>query len=40
MDCPESPGHLRLVAQGFGLSWALAGLVVVPVAVLLIPGRG
>jgi len=28
-----------LVAQGFGLSWALAGLVLVPVAVLLIPGR-
>jgi hypothetical protein len=27
------------VAQGFGLSWALAGLVLVPVAVLLIPGR-
>jgi hypothetical protein len=27
------------VAQGFGLSWALAGLVVVPVAVLLVPGR-
>jgi FSR family fosmidomycin resistance protein-like MFS transporter len=32
------PLAVGLVAQGFGLSWALAGLVVVPVAVLLIPG--
>ena len=31
------PLVVGLVAQGFGLSWALAGLVVVPVAVLLIP---
>ena len=31
------PLAVGLVAQGFGLSWALAGLVVVPVAVLLIP---
>jgi len=34
------PLAVGLVAQGFGLSWALAGLVVVPVAVLLVPGRG
>ena len=33
------PLAVGLVAQGFGLSWALAGLVLVPVAVLLIPGR-
>ena len=33
------PLAVGLVAQGFGLSWALAGLVVVPVAVLLVPGR-
>jgi len=33
------PLAVGLVAQGFGLSWALAGLVVAPVAVLLIPGR-
>ena len=32
------PLAVGLVAQGFGLSWALAGLVVVPVAVLLVPG--
>jgi FSR family fosmidomycin resistance protein-like MFS transporter len=31
------PLAVGLVAQGFGLSWALAGLVVVPVAVLLLP---
>ena len=31
------PLVVGLVAQGFGLSWALAGLVVVPVAVLLVP---
>ncbi len=31
------PLAVGLVAQGFGLSWALAGLAVVPVAVLLIP---
>jgi MFS transporter, FSR family, fosmidomycin resistance protein len=31
------PLAVGLVAQGFGLSWALAGLVVVPVAVLLVP---
>src|SRR5208337_2299168 len=31
------PLAVGLVAQGFGLSWALAGLVVVPVAVLLGP---
>ncbi len=30
------PLVVGLVAQGFGLSWALAGLVVVPVAVLLV----
>jgi MFS transporter, FSR family, fosmidomycin resistance protein len=30
------PLAVGLVAQGFGLSWALAGLVVVPVAVLLV----
>ena len=35
------PLAVGLVAQGFGLSWALAGLVLVPVAVLLVPaGRG
>jgi MFS transporter, FSR family, fosmidomycin resistance protein len=34
------PLAVGLVAQWFGLSWALAGLVLVPVAVLLIPGRG
>jgi MFS transporter, FSR family, fosmidomycin resistance protein len=33
------PLAVGLVAQGFGLSWALAGLAVVPVAVLLVPGR-
>jgi len=33
------PLAVGLVAQGFGLSWALAWLVVVPVTVLLIPGR-
>ncbi len=33
------PLAVGLVAQGFGLSWALAGLVLVPLAVLLIPGR-
>ncbi len=32
------PLAVGLVAGGFGLSWALAGLVVVPVAVLLLPG--
>ena len=31
------PLAVGLVAQGFGLGWALAGLVVVPVAVLLVP---
>ncbi len=31
------PLAVGLVAQGFGLSWALTGLVVVPVAVLLVP---
>ena len=31
------PLAVGLVAQGFGLSWALAGLMVVPVAVLLVP---
>jgi len=31
------PLAVGLVAQGFGLSWALAGLVVVPVLVLLLP---
>ena len=30
------PLAVGLVAQGFGLSWALAGLVVVPVVVLLV----
>jgi membrane protein implicated in regulation of membrane protease activity len=30
------PLAVGLVAQAFGLSWALAGLVVVPVAVLLV----
>jgi MFS transporter, FSR family, fosmidomycin resistance protein len=34
------PLAVGLAAQGLGLSWALAGLVFVPVAVLLIPGRG
>ncbi len=34
------PLAVGLVAQGFGLSWALAGLVVVPIAVLLVPGGG
>jgi FSR family fosmidomycin resistance protein-like MFS transporter len=33
------PLAVGLAAQGLGLSWALAGLVFVPVAVLLIPGR-
>jgi FSR family fosmidomycin resistance protein-like MFS transporter len=33
------PLAVGLVAQAFGLSWALAGLVLVPVAVLLVPGR-
>ena len=33
------PLAVGLVAQGFGLSWALAGLVLVPVAVLLVAGR-
>jgi FSR family fosmidomycin resistance protein-like MFS transporter len=33
------PLAVGLVAEGFGLSWALAGLVLVPVAVLLVPGR-
>ena len=31
------PLAVGLVAQGFGLGWALAGLVVVPAAVLLVP---
>jgi len=31
------PLAVGLAAQGFGLGWALAGLVVVPVAVLLVP---
>ena len=31
------PLALGLAAQGFGLSWALAGLAVVPVAVLVVP---
>ena len=34
------PLVVGLVAQSFGLSWALAGLVLVPAAVLLVPGRG
>ena len=34
------PLAVGLVAQSFGLSWALAGLVLVPVAVLRVPGRG
>ena len=34
------PLAVGLVAQSFGLSWALAGLVLVPVAVLLVPGGG
>ncbi|MGH3161998.1 MAG: hypothetical protein ACRDOC_08950, partial [Streptosporangiaceae bacterium] len=33
------PLAVGLVAQSFGLSWALAGLVLVPVVVLLVPGR-
>jgi MFS transporter, FSR family, fosmidomycin resistance protein len=33
------PLAVGLLAQGFGLSWALAGLALVPVAVLLVPGR-
>jgi MFS transporter, FSR family, fosmidomycin resistance protein len=33
------PLAVGLAAQSFGLSWALAGLVIVPVAVLLVPGR-
>jgi FSR family fosmidomycin resistance protein-like MFS transporter len=32
------PLAVGLIAQGFGLSWALTGLVVVPVVVLLVPG--
>jgi FSR family fosmidomycin resistance protein-like MFS transporter len=32
------PLAVGLMAQGFGLSWALTGLVVVPVVVLLVPG--
>jgi hypothetical protein len=34
------PLAVGLVAQSFGLSWALAGLVLVPAAVLLVPRRG
>jgi FSR family fosmidomycin resistance protein-like MFS transporter len=34
------PLAVGLAAQGLGLSWALAGLVFVPVAVLVLPGRG
>ncbi len=33
------PLAVGLAAKGFGLSWALAGLAVVPLAVLLVPGR-
>jgi MFS transporter, FSR family, fosmidomycin resistance protein len=33
------PLAVGLAAGGFGLSWALSALVVVPVAVLLVPGR-
>jgi hypothetical protein len=33
------PLAVGLLAQVFGLSWALAGLALVPVAVLLVPGR-
>jgi len=33
------PLAVGLVAQGFGLSWALAGLAAVPVVVLLVPAR-
>jgi FSR family fosmidomycin resistance protein-like MFS transporter len=33
------PLAVGLAAQGLGLSWALAGLAVVPVAVLLVPRR-
>ena len=32
------PLAVGLTAEGFGLSWALTGLVVVPVVVLLVPG--
>ena len=34
------PLTVGLVAQWVGLSWALAGLVVVPVAILLVPAGG
>jgi FSR family fosmidomycin resistance protein-like MFS transporter len=34
------PLAVGLAAQGLGLSWALTGLVFVPVAVLILPGRG
>ena len=34
------PLAVGLMAQSFGLSWALAGLVLVPVAVLLVAGPG
>ena len=33
------PLAVGLAAQGLGLSWALAGLAAVPVAVLVLPGR-
>jgi MFS transporter, FSR family, fosmidomycin resistance protein len=33
------PLAVGLAAQGFGLSWALAGLAAVPLAVLVLPGR-
>jgi MFS transporter, FSR family, fosmidomycin resistance protein len=33
------PLAVGLAAKGLGLSWALAGLAVVPLAVLLVPGR-
>ena len=33
------PLAVGLAAQGLGLSWALAGLAVVPAAVLLVPWR-
>ena len=33
------PLAVGLAAEEFGLSWALTGLVVVPLAVLLVPGR-
>jgi FSR family fosmidomycin resistance protein-like MFS transporter len=41
LSAATAPGPLAvwLAAQAFGLSWALAGLVVVPAAVLLVPGR-